>query len=70
MTNQWLQHILHQVIKTVARAGVLLAQEYVRPGGRRGSGAKADIDILVWCTHQSRHPEYQTLLLGPRVCGI
>jgi fructose-1,6-bisphosphatase/inositol monophosphatase family enzyme len=47
MTNQWLQHILHQVIKTVARAGVLLAQEYVRPGGRRGSGAKADIDIEI-----------------------
>lgn len=47
MTNQWLQHILHQVIESVERAGVLLAQECLRPGGRRGSGDKAEIDIEI-----------------------
>ena len=47
MTNQWLQHILHQVIEVVERAGVLLAHECVRPGGRRGSGDKAEIDVEI-----------------------
>ncbi|WP_426217854.1 inositol monophosphatase family protein [Pseudomonas sp. DWRC2-2] len=47
MTNQWLQHILHQVIEVVEQAGVLLAHEYVRPGGRRGSGDKAEIDVEI-----------------------
>lgn len=47
MTNQWLQHILHQVIAAVERAGALLAAEYERPGGRRGSGDKAEIDVEI-----------------------
>lgn len=47
MTNQRLQQILPQVIKAVERAGALLAQEYVRPGGRRGFGDKAEIDIEI-----------------------
>lgn len=47
MTNQWLQQILRQVIEVVERAGVLLAHECVRPGGRRGSGDKAEIDIEI-----------------------
>lgn len=47
MTNRWLQHILNQVIETVERAGVLLAQECARPGGRRGSGDKAEIDVEI-----------------------
>lgn len=47
MTNQWLYHILHQVIVAVERAGALLAAEYTRPGGRRGSGDKAEIDVEI-----------------------
>lgn len=47
MTNKLLKHILHQVTRSVERAGVLLAQECVRPGGRRGSGDKAVIDVEI-----------------------
>lgn len=47
MTNQWLHHILRQVIVAVERAGALLAAEYIRPGGRRGSGDKAEIDVEI-----------------------
>lgn len=47
MTNRSLQHILNQVIETVERAGVLLAQECARLGGRRGSGDKAEIDVEI-----------------------
>lgn len=47
MIDLHMQNILPQVIETVKRAGVLLAQEYKRPGGRRGSGDKADIDIEI-----------------------
>ena len=54
MTNQWLQHILHQVIEAVERAGVLLAEEFERPGGRRGSGDKAEIDIEIEVYQQKK----------------
>jgi myo-inositol-1(or 4)-monophosphatase len=47
MTNQWLQHILHLATQVVVRAGALLANEYQRPGGRRGSGDKAEIDVEI-----------------------
>ncbi len=47
MTNQWLRHILHQVIEVVERAGALLAEECVRPDGRRGCGDKAEIDVEI-----------------------
>ncbi|MFG0859220.1 inositol monophosphatase family protein [Pseudomonas sp. CJQ_13] len=39
--------ILPLVIAAVERAGALLAEEYVRPGGRRGFGDKADIDVEI-----------------------
>lgn len=42
-----LKHLLPQVIEAVEQAGVLLAQECVRLGGRRGSGDKAEIDIEI-----------------------
>jgi len=47
MTNQWLRHILHRATEVVVRAGALLADEYLRPGGRRGSGDKAEIDVEI-----------------------
>lgn len=47
MTNQRLHHILHRVIEVVERAGALLAEECERPGGRRGSGDKAEIDVEI-----------------------
>lgn len=47
MTNKWLQEILRKVIEAVERAGVLLANECIRPGGRRGSGDKAEIDVEI-----------------------
>lgn len=47
MTNIRLQQLLPQVIEVVKRAGVLLSQEYVRPGGRRGAGDKAEIDVEI-----------------------
>jgi myo-inositol-1(or 4)-monophosphatase len=47
MTNHWLRHILHRATEVVVRAGALLADEYLRPGGRRGSGDKAEIDIEI-----------------------
>ena len=42
-----LPQILPTVIAVVERAGALLAAECVRPGGRRGVGYKADIDIEI-----------------------
>lgn len=47
MTNPRLQQLLPQVIKLVERAGVLLSQECVRPGGRRGKGDRAEIDVEI-----------------------
>ncbi|WP_454565569.1 inositol monophosphatase family protein [Pseudomonas sp. AIG] len=47
MINTQLQQILPQVIKAVERAGVLLAEECVRPDGRRGCGDKAEIDVEI-----------------------
>lgn len=47
MINTQLQQILPQVIEVVKRAGVLLAEECVRPGGRRGYGDKAEIDVEI-----------------------
>ncbi|EPJ76911.1 hypothetical protein CFII64_27428 [Pseudomonas sp. CFII64] len=47
MINIRLQQILPQVIEAVERAGVLLASEYARPSGRRGSGDKAEIDVEI-----------------------
>lgn len=47
MTNKWLQEILRKVIEAVERAGVLLANECIRPSGRRGSGDKAEIDVEI-----------------------
>lgn len=47
MSNHWLQQILPQVIEAVERAGVLVAEECVRPEGRRGSGDKAEIDVEI-----------------------
>lgn len=47
MTNSLLLKVLPRVINAVQRAGVLLAQEYVRPGGPRGSGDKAKIDVEI-----------------------
>ncbi|NMX83606.1 inositol monophosphatase [Pseudomonas sp. WS 5503] len=41
------QQILPLVISTVEQAGRFLAQEYVRPAGRRGYGDKADIDLEI-----------------------
>jgi len=47
MINTQLQQILPQVIKVVERTGVLLAEECVRPEGRRGYGDKAEIDVEI-----------------------
>ena len=47
MDTSLIQQLLPQVIEAVEQAGVLLAQEYVRPGGRRGSGDKAEIDVEI-----------------------
>ncbi|WP_339100175.1 inositol monophosphatase family protein [Pseudomonas atacamensis] len=47
MINKQLQQILPQVIEVVERAGVLLAEECVRPEGRRGYGDKAEIDVEI-----------------------
>lgn len=47
MINTQMQQILPQVIKVVERAGILLAKECVRPGGRRGYGDKAEIDVEI-----------------------
>lgn len=47
MKNLDVQQILPFVISAVEQAGQLLAQEYVRPGGRRGYGDKADIDVEI-----------------------
>lgn len=47
MINTQLQQILPQVIKVVERAGMLLAEECVRPEGRRGYGDKAEIDVEI-----------------------
>jgi fructose-1,6-bisphosphatase/inositol monophosphatase family enzyme len=47
MINPRMQQILPQVITAVERAGVLLAQECVRPDGRRGFGDKAEIDVEI-----------------------
>lgn len=41
------KNILSSVITAVERAGALLAAEYVRPGGRRGFGDKADVDVEI-----------------------
>lgn len=47
MGNPNLQQILPTVIAVVERAGELLAAECVRPGGRRGLGDKAEIDVEI-----------------------
>lgn len=47
MENPNLLLVLDSVIATVERAGVLLAQEYERPEGPRGSGDKAEIDVEI-----------------------
>lgn len=47
MDTSQIQQLLPQVIEAVERAGVLLAQECVRPGGRRGCGDKAEIDVEI-----------------------
>lgn len=47
MDTSQIQQLLPQVIEAVERAGVLLAQECVRPGGRRGRGDKAEIDVEI-----------------------
>ncbi|MFJ2426740.1 inositol monophosphatase family protein [Pseudomonas sp. NPDC087804] len=47
MINKQLQQILPQVIEVVERAGLLLAEECVRPEGRRGYGDKAEIDVEI-----------------------
>lgn len=47
MISPQMQQILPQVIKVVEQAGSLLAQECVRPGGRRGFGDKAEIDVEI-----------------------
>ncbi|MBV4516156.1 MULTISPECIES: inositol monophosphatase family protein [Pseudomonas] len=47
MKNLDVQQILPFVISAVVQAGQFLAQEYVRPGGRRGHGDKADIDLEI-----------------------
>lgn len=39
--------MLNEVIPLVLRAGALLAAEVARPGGPRGAGDKADIDVEV-----------------------
>lgn len=44
MENLSLQKILPLVVNVVEQAGAILAQEYARPGGPRGSGDKAEID--------------------------
>ena len=41
------QQILPSVIAAVERGGALLAAECIRPGGRRGFGDKADIDVEI-----------------------
>lgn len=47
MVTPLIQQLLPQVIKVVERAGILLSQEYVRPGGRRGTGDTAEIDVEI-----------------------
>lgn len=47
MDTSQMQQLLPQVIEAVERAGVLLAQECVRPGDRRGCGDKAEIDVEI-----------------------
>lgn len=47
MTNLDVKQILPLTIAAVERAGTLLAQEYSRPGGPRGAGDKADIDVEI-----------------------
>lgn len=47
LKNLDVQQILPLVISTVEQAGRFLAQEYVRPAGRRGYGDKADIDLEI-----------------------
>jgi myo-inositol-1(or 4)-monophosphatase len=47
MANLRVDQILPQVIEVVERAGMLLAQEYARPHGPRGSGDKAEIDVEI-----------------------
>ncbi|MEN1833816.1 inositol monophosphatase family protein [Pseudomonas lijiangensis] len=47
MVTPLIQQLLPQVIEVVEQASVLLAQECVRPGGRRGSEDKAEIDVEI-----------------------
>jgi myo-inositol-1(or 4)-monophosphatase len=47
MDTSQIQQLLTQVIAAVERAGVLLARECARPGGRRGCGDKAEIDVEI-----------------------
>lgn len=47
MGDPSLPQILPAVTAVVERAGALLAAECVRPGGRRGFGDKADIDVEI-----------------------
>lgn len=47
MDTSLIHQLLPQVIAAVERAGVLLAQECVRPGGRRGCVDKAEIDVEI-----------------------
>ena len=47
MGNPDLPPVLPSVITVVQRAGALLAAECIRPGGRRGFGDKADIDVEI-----------------------
>lgn len=47
MTIEDVKQILPLVITAVERTGILLAQEYFRPDGRRGSGSKADVDAEI-----------------------
>lgn len=47
VNNLNLHHILPSVVASVERAGRLLAQEYSRPGGLRGSIDKADVDVEI-----------------------
>ncbi|SDJ28026.1 inositol monophosphatase family protein [Pseudomonas abietaniphila] len=41
------QQTLPAVIEVVQRTGVLISSESARPGGPRGSGDKADVDIVI-----------------------
>lgn len=59
MTSALPQQILPLVIEIAERAGTLLASESCRPGGPRGAGAKAEIDVEI---EQMLRPELLDIL--------